>query len=102
MPIINLQNQFFLSITKLPSLTLEPSHSARILTVAMLGYLRCEEISISRKLILGELFYSKHRWVTALFFWAMLTMGSSTAFVGIAILSLYFITRHTAIYVIPF
>ena len=32
----------------------------------------------------------------------MLTMGSSTAFVGIAILSLYFITRHTAIYVIPF
>ena len=101
MPIINLQNQFFLSITKLPSLTLEPSHSARILTVAMLGYLRCEEISISRKLTLREIFDSKHRRVIALFFWAMLTMGSGTAFVGIAILSLYFITRHTAIYVIP-
>lgn len=101
MPIINLQNQFFLSITKLPSLTLEPSHSARILTVAMLGYLRCEEIFISRKLTLREIFDSKHRRVIALFFWAMLTMGSGTAFVGIAILSLYFITRHTAIYVIP-
>ena len=101
MPIINLQNQFFLSITKLPSLTLEPSHSARILTVAMLGYLRCEEISISRKLTLREIFDSKHRRVIALFFWAMLTMGSGTAFVGIAILSLYFITRHTAIYVVP-
>ena len=97
MPIINLQNQFFLSITKLPSLTLEPSHSARILTVAMLGYLRCEEISISRKLTMGEIFDSKHRWVIILFFWTMLTMGSGTAFVGIAILSLYFITRHTAI-----
>lgn len=68
MPIINLQNQFFLSITKLPSLTLEPSHSARILTVAMLGYLRCEEISISRKLTMGEIFDSKHRWVIILFF----------------------------------
>ena len=101
MPIINLQNQFFLSITKLPSLTLEPSHSARILTVAMLGYLRCEEISISRKLTLREIFDSKHRRVIALFFWAMLTMGSGTAFVGIAMLSLYFITRHTAIYVVP-
>lgn len=101
MPLINLQNQHFLSLTKLPSLTLEPSHSARILTVAMLGYLRCEEISISRKLTLGELFDSEHRRMIILFFWTMLTMGSGTAFVGLAILSLYFITRHTAIYVIP-
>ena len=47
-PIINLQNQNFLDLTKLPSLTLEPSHSARILTVAMLGYLRCSEIKFKR------------------------------------------------------
>ena len=56
---------------------------------------------MSRKLTLGELFNSKHRRMIILFFWAMLTMGSGTAFVGIAILSLYFITRHTAIYVVP-
>ena len=32
MPLINLNNQFFLSIDKLPSLSIEPSHTARILT----------------------------------------------------------------------
>ena len=43
-PIINLYNQDMLAIDKLPSLSLEPSHSARILAVAMLCYLRCEEL----------------------------------------------------------
>lgn len=33
MPVVNLNNQFFLAIDKLPSLTLEPSHTARILGV---------------------------------------------------------------------
>lgn len=100
-PIINLQNQNFLDLTKLPSLTLEPSHSARILTVAMLGYLRCSEIFLMRKLNLKELFDTNNKWVTTMFLWSMLTMGSGTAFVGMAILSIYFITRKTAIYIIP-
>ena len=56
MPLFNLQNQFFLSITKLPALTLEPSHSARILTFAMLGYLRCIEIKTGKKLTIQEWF----------------------------------------------
>lgn len=100
-PIINLQNQNFLSLTKLPSLSLEPSHSARILTVAMLGYLRCLEIDLSRKVSLKELFNINNKWVTISFLWSMLTMGSGTAFVGITILSLYFITHRTIIYAIP-
>ena len=101
MPLLNLQNQFFLSITKLPALTLEPSHSARILTFAMLGYLRCIEIKTGKKLTIQEWFDKEHRTVTFLFLWSMLMMGSGTAFIGVGILGLYFITKKTAIYIVP-
>lgn len=101
LPLINLQGQFYLSISKLPSLSLEPSHSARILSVAMLGYLRCIEITKHRKPLVKELFSKEHIWVSVLFLWCIFTMGSGTAFVGIAILSLYFITRKSAIYIVP-
>lgn len=101
MPLFNLQNQFYLSITKLPSLTLEPSHSARILTFVMLGYLRCIEIKSGKKLTVKEWFNQEHRIVTLLFLWSMLMMGSGTAFIGVGILGLYFITKKTAIYIIP-
>ena len=101
MPLLNLQNQFFLSITKLPSLTLEPSHSARILTFTMLGYLRCMEIMKGKRISLQELFNPEQRIVTFSFLWSMLMMGSGTAFVGMGVLSLYFITRKTVIYIIP-
>ena len=101
MPLLNLQNQPFLSITKLPALTLEPSHSARILTFSMLGYLRCLEMREGHTIALAELISKEHRIVTGLFLWSMLMMGSGTAFVGMAALSLYFITKRTAIYCIP-
>ena len=101
MPLLNLQNQFFLSITKLPSLTLEPSHSARILTFTMFGYLRCMEIMKGKRISLQEWFSPKQRIVTFSFLWSMLMMGSGTAFVGMGVLSLYFITRKTVIYIIP-
>lgn len=101
MPLLNLQGQFFLSINKLPLLTLEPSHSARILTVLMLAYLRCVQIADGVKLTLRGLFNEEHRWVTIGFLWCMLTMGSGTAFIGLAIICVYFISPKTAIYVIP-
>ncbi len=100
-PIINLNNQCFLAINKLPSLSLEPSHVARILAVAMLGYLRCIELRDGGPSSFTQLFSKEHRWVTILFLWIMLTMGSSTAFIALGLLSLYFIRWRTAIYVIP-
>lgn len=100
--LINLDNQFFLSLTKLPSLSLEPSHSARLLTVMMLCYLRCYEIiNNGVRITLPVLFERQHRVITILFLWTMLTMGSGTAFIGLGLLSLYFIQRKTAVYVIP-
>lgn len=101
MPIINLQNQFFLGINKLPSLTSEPSHSARVLSALALGYWRCNELYIGRRLTVTDLFDRNHKWVTIFFLWSMLTMGSGTAFVGLGILTIYFVTPRTAIYIIP-
>lgn len=101
-PLINLSNQPFLSIDKLPSLTLEPSHTARLLTVFALCHLRClEKENWNKKVDVKYLFSEKERGVTLLFLWAMLTMGSGTAFVGLGILSLYFIQWSTAIYIVP-
>jgi hypothetical protein len=99
-PLINLQG-FFIAINKLPVLTLEPSHSARILAVLCLAYWRCHELILDRKLTIKELFDPEHKWVTIAFGWTMLTMGSGTAFIALGILSLYFVTRRTAAYVIP-
>lgn len=101
MPLINLNNQLFLSIDKLPSLSIEPSHSARILTAVMFGYLKCSEYKQGTSINIQQLFSTKHKWVTIGFFWTMLTMGSGTAFVGMGILSLYFINRQTVFYIIP-
>lgn len=102
MPIANLHNQYFLSIDKLHSLTLEPSHSARVLAVLSLCYWRMYELECGQRPTLRELLNGEMRWPTILFLWSMLTMGSGTAFVALGLLSLYFITRHTVIYVIPF
>lgn len=100
-PPINLDNQFFLSLTKLPSLSLEPSHSARLLSVMMLGYIRCIEIDSEKRVTLELLFNKEYRIVTILFLWSMLSMGSGTAFIGLGLLSIYFIQRKTLIYIIP-
>lgn len=100
--IINLSNQHFLSLIKLPSLSLEPSHSARILTAMILCYLRCLELTNNgEKPVFKDLFTSQHRWMTILFLWAMFTMGSGTAFIGLGILCFYFIRKRTIVYILP-
>lgn len=100
--LLNLDNQAFLAIDKLHSLTIEPSHSARILAVVMLGYLRCLQIENDGiRVPLKVLFSKENRVVTILFLYAMLTMGSGTAFVALGILCLYFITWRNVWYVAP-
>lgn len=100
--IINLSNQHFLSLTKLPSLSLEPSHSARILTAMILCYLRCLELTNNgEKPVFKDLFTPQHRWMTILFLWSMFTMGSGTAFIGLGILCFYFIRKKTVVYILP-
>lgn len=101
-PIINLYNQDMLAIDKLPSLSLEPSHSARILAVAMLCYLRCEELlNNGKRPNIRKLFQRENRWVTIPFLYAMLTMGSGTAFIAIGCLILYFVNKRNVFVIIP-
>lgn len=102
MPLVNLNNQFFLSLTKLPSLTLEPSHTARVLAAMALCYWRMYEMEYGGKPTIKLLFNGDMKWPMLLFVWSMLTIGSGTAIIALGILSLYFITKDTVFYIIPF
>lgn len=101
LPLINLNNQFFLGINKLPSLAIEPSHSARILGVLFYAYLKCNEFRAGAKISIASIFSPEHRWVTIAFLWSMLTMGSGTAFICLGVLSLYFMKGFQFLYAIP-
>jgi len=83
------------------SLSLEPSHSARIMTVLFLAFLRMYEVKWGRENVTITKIYQDARWVVLGFLWSMLTMGSGTAFVGLGILSLYFIKRQYALTIVP-
>lgn len=98
-PIINLCTQHFLELFRLPSLAIEPSHAARLLTVFFYAYLKTFEYSHGYKLSLKDLF-TEHKYVTYAFLYVMCLMGSGTSFVGLAILSLYFMRLDQAVGVI--
>ena len=84
------------------SLSLEPSHSARIMLVFYYAYIKCSEYKRGEgPFTLNELFSGEHKWVTIRFLWMMTTMGSGTAFVCLILLSLYFVRRHNWYYVVP-
>lgn len=101
LPFINLNRQYYLSLYKLPSLAVEPSHSARILGVLFYAYLKCNEYREEAKLSIVSMFSPEHRWVTIAFLWSMFTMGSGTAFICLGVLSLYFMKGWQFIYAIP-
>ncbi|MBR1946487.1 MAG: hypothetical protein IKA35_00210 [Bacteroidaceae bacterium] len=84
------------------SLSLEPSHSARIMLVLYYAYIKCSEYKRGEgPFTLNELFNGEHKWVTIRFLWMMTTMGSGTAYVCLILFSLYFVRRHNWYYVIP-
>lgn len=84
------------------SLAIEPSHFARYMLVAYYAYVKCNEYKRDEgPFSLSELFSGEHKWVSIMFLWMMLTMGSGTAFVCLILLSLYFVRWHNWYYVIP-
>jgi hypothetical protein len=90
-PPINLLSGSYMSLNKLPSLSLEPSHTAIILTVAYLCYLRCCELEEEIKFTIREAFNLEHRKVSIGYLWVMTTMGSASGYIGIFLISLYFV-----------
>lgn len=93
-PLINLIGGSYMKLGKIPSLSLEPSHTAVILSFAFLCYLRCCQIELGEKLTFRDLFDQENRYVTWGFLWVMLTMGSGSAYFGLLIVIFYFFNRR--------
>lgn len=87
--IINLNGVHWYTIFRLPSLAIEPSHAARLMTVFFYAFLKCTEYMHGSPMALSEL-YIQYKWVLFSFLYVMICLGSGTAFIGLAILSLYF------------
>lgn len=100
-PLINLYNQYYLAIDKLPTWTQEPSSSARVLGALYYAYLCCCEIVEEEKLSLKRIFEPFHRWVTIGYLYTMTTMGSGTAFIVLIIQAMYFVQAKRLWYVVP-
>lgn len=84
------------------SLSVEPSHFGRIMLVFYYAYVKCSEYKRDEgPFTLRELFSGEHKWVSIMFLWMMLTMGSGTAFVCLILFSLYFVRWHNWYYIIP-
>lgn len=83
------------------SLSGEPSTAARILGVLQYAYMECISFREGRKFRFQQLFEQEHKLITIAFFWAMLTMGSGTAFIVLGVLSLYFINWRNALIIVP-
>ena len=101
LPFINLYNQYYLAIDKLPTWTQEPSSSARVLGALYYAYLCCCEIVEEEKLSLKRIFEPFHRWVTIGYLYTMTTMGSGTAFIVLMIQAMYFVQAKRLWYVVP-
>ena len=101
LPFINLYDQYYLAINKLPTWTQEPSSSARVLGALYYAYLKCCEIVEEEKLSLKRIFEPFHRWVTIGYLYTMTTMGSGTAFIVLMIQAMYFVQAKRLWYVVP-
>lgn len=82
------------------SLSIEPSHSARIVTAIFLSLLKLYEIKWGNGYTIKQL-YTEDKWLLMSFAWLMLTMGSGTAIIGLMITALYFIKRKYVMVILP-
>lgn len=83
------------------SLTYEPSTFGRMMGVLYYAYLKCNEYKTGEKLSLKEIFSERHKWVTIGVLYSILTMGSGTAFIVLAVVSLYFLKGWNMLLAIP-
>jgi len=83
------------------SLSGEPSTAARVMTVLFYAFLKCSEYIQGEPVKLKQLTNPEYKWLTYGYIWSILTMGSGTAFVCAAILSLYFISPKQFLYITP-
>lgn len=83
------------------SLTFEPSTLGRLLAVMYYALLKCLEIRNGEKVTIKDIFKGELKWVSIFYIWAVLTMGSGTAFVAAGITSLYFMRGWYFLLAVP-
>lgn len=101
MPIVNLMGMQYYELFRLNSLAIEPSHAARLLTVYFYAFLKLLEYKIGEAPSISYL-WEEHKWTIVVFLYTMIGIGSGTAFVGLAILAMYFLKRQYVMYVLLF
>ena len=100
MPLINLMGMDYYGIFRLNTLAIEPSHAARLLTVFFYGLLKLWQYKNDGIPLKISKLWTEHKWTIIAFLYTMICIGSGTAFVGLAILSLYFLKREYIIAVL--
>ncbi len=98
-PFINLVGMPYYSSFKFNSLAIEPSHAARVLAVAFYVFIECLCLKNDKRMSISEI-YKLDRLAIIAFLYTMISIGSGTAIVAIAILSLYFIRSTYIVLVI--
>lgn len=99
-PPANLMGLEYYELFRLNSLAIEPSHAARLLTVYFYALLKLSEYkNDGYPLSMNEL-WKEHKWTIIAFLYTMICIGSGTAFVALAILSLYFLKREYVLFVL--
>ena len=83
------------------SLTFEPSTLGRLLAVLYYAILKCTEYQKGGRVKITEIFRGDLKWVSIFYVWAVLTMGSGTAFIAAGITSLYFMRGWSILLAIP-
>ena len=99
-PFINLMDMSYYGLFRLNTLAIEPSHAARLLTVFFYGLLKLSQYKNDGTPLGIPKLWAEYKWPIIAFFYTMLCIGSGTAFVGLAILSLYFLRKEYIISVL--
>ena len=99
-PLINLMGMDNYGLFRLNTLAIEPSHAARLLIVFFYGLLKLSQYkNDGTPLKISEL-WTEYKWTIIAFLYTIICIGSGTAFVGLAILSLYFLKKEYIIAVL--
>lgn len=97
--LVNMMGFSYYGLFRLPSLGIEPSSSARTLAVCFYAFLKCTEYKLGTPPSIKWL-WKEEKWTVLAFLYTMVFMGSGTAMVCLAILSLYFMRKEYALFVI--
>lgn len=97
--LVNLNGGSYYAFNHLNTLAIEPSHAGRLMAVFFYAFLKCTEYANGGPMGIKEL-YHEYKWILLGFLYFMLMIGSGTAIVGLAIVSLYFVKKKYVLFIV--